>query len=804
MFPTRVTFYVVESMGRRCSVFNPEHRFIRKFGRNGNLATSDNLLRDVQWASPFDVDMSSDGNLSFTDFGNSQVISIDNEGNLLNYIVLATNSLPTGIRINRSNDNIYVVDYNLHKVCVLDINGNILSSFGSQGTSNGFFTNPIGIDIHTSTGNVYVSDNTGRVQIFTSDGSFVQFFGSFGYNVGQFNQPRSIRIDNNSNLVYVADLGNNRVQVFDLQGNFLNTFGSYGTGSGQFRGPSSIAIHPDGSIYVTDFSNNRVQKFDPFQYTFEESLWIPQTSTLSKNGELNNPNSILIVGNDYSSTAIPIPEAVTDNTTDGVIYIADNFSSRIVKLDGEGNLLKYWNEISGYRTGQIDHPSSTAVDTDGYVYVADTNNHRVEKFSSNGDFITEYGINPTASPLGIALSSDARYIFVTDPIGNYVYRIDTVTCVSVAWGGYGTGDGQFNGIGGIVTDSADNVYVADSNNHLIKVFWPDGTFIRSFGGYGTGTGQLNNPYWIARDKSGNFYIAERGNHRIQKFKSSLQPLGSWGYQGSEDGDFETIQSIFVDQDDNVYVIDTYNTGDPSTTYARTQTFTSSGIFIKSISNTLANAQFYDGNLDSPKGGNSFVTFTLTAPSSSSSSSASIVVEIQAEEPDVPDEVFVYGTTYVYVTDTNNHRIQVFRSDGATITRWGSFGNGNGQFNFPNDIAVDALGQYVYVADTLNHRVQQFTYNGIFIRTWGTNGMGNGQFSAPMGIAIDIEGYVYVIDCNNSRVQKFTSTGLFQSKWGTYGTGDGQFNNPHGISIIQRSISSSSSSSSSSSHRALIP
>ena len=61
---------------------------------------------------------------------------------------------------------------------------------------------------------------------------------------------------------------------------------------------------------------------------------------------------------------------------------------------------------------------------------------------------------------------------------------------------------------------------------------------------------------------------------------------------------------------------------------------------------------------------------------------------------------------MYVTDTGNHRIEKFDREGNFITQWGGFGNGEGQFNFPYGIAVDARGS-VFVVDSGNTRVQQF-------------------------------------------------------------------------------------------------
>ncbi len=61
---------------------------------------------------------------------------------------------------------------------------------------------------------------------------------------------------------------------------------------------------------------------------------------------------------------------------------------------------------------------------------------------------------------------------------------------------------------------------------------------------------------------------------------------------------------------------------------------------------------------------------------------------------------------VYFTDPMNNRVQVFNAHGNLLGKWGSFGFGDGQFNDPEDIAIDSMGK-VYVADYVNNRVQVF-------------------------------------------------------------------------------------------------
>ena len=72
--------------------------------------------------------------------------------------------------------------------------------------------------------------------------------------------------------------------------------------------------------------------------------------------------------------------------------------------------------------------------------------------------------------------------------------------------------------GGRAIDGEGNVYVADSWNHRIQVFDPQGRFLRKWGTEGEENGQFADPKGLATDGDGNVYVADSGNHRIQVFK----------------------------------------------------------------------------------------------------------------------------------------------------------------------------------------------------------------------------------------------------------------------------------------------
>ena len=147
-----------------------------------------------------------------------------------------------------------------------------------------------------------------------------------------------------------------------------------------------------------------------------------------------------------------------------------------------------------------------------------------------------------------------------------------------------------------------------------------------------------------------------------------------------------------------------------------------------------------------------------------------------------------GASGIYVADFGNDRIKKMDSNGNLLLQWGSYGFGNGQFNLPNDVAVDGAGN-VYVLETASNRVQKFTADVQFIwmvgftGPYGADGSSDpGYFSGPRGIGIDATGNLYVADTGNHRVQKFSPSGQFLFSWGSQGSGVGQFILPTDVAV----------------------
>lgn len=76
---------------------------------------------------------------------------------------------------------------------------------------------------------------------------------------------------------------------------------------------------------------------------------------------------------------------------------------------------------------------------------------------------------------------------------------------------------MFNVIGGIATDAAGRILVADPQTSAVRVFGADGTHLFSFGRKGAGPGDLNSPCCVTLDANGRVWIRERGNNRHSIF-----------------------------------------------------------------------------------------------------------------------------------------------------------------------------------------------------------------------------------------------------------------------------------------------
>ena len=149
--------------------------------------------------------------------------------------------------------------------------------------------------------------------------------------------------------------------------------------------------------------------------------------------------------------------------------------------------------------------------------------------------------------------------------------------------------------------------------------------------------------------------------------------------------------------------------------------------------------------------------------------------------------------HLFVSDVNNHQIQVFQTaDGEFVRSLGSLGSlgsrgiTEGQFKHPTGLCLSLNGNYLFVVDSLNHRVQMIhVLDSTCEMIIGSQGNGAGQFNYPRCICLSADGELFVTDSCNHRIQVFNAVnGDFLRSFGSNGRKVGEFQYPSGICLSQ--------------------
>jgi tripartite motif-containing protein 71 len=137
----------------------------------------------------------------------------------------------------------------------------------------------------------------------------------------------------------------------------------------------------------------------------------------------------------------------------------------------------------------------------------------------------------------------------------------------------------------------------------------------------------------------------------------------------------------------------------------------------------------------------------------------------------PDGIAVDATNGLFVVDSWNRRVERFAPDGSFLGQWPAVGSMDGTItDYPGSIALDPRHGDLCLTYRGANCVIRYDQRGYPVRTWGGHGSGPGQFDQPVGVVVDDSGFVYVAEYGNSRIQKFTEAGVFVSQWNAIPTG----------------------------------
>lgn len=141
-----------------------------------------------------------------------------------------------------------------------------------------------------------------------------------------------------------------------------------------------------------------------------------------------------------------------------------------------------------------------------------------------------------------------------------------------------------------------------------------------------------------------------------------------------------------------------------------------------------------------------------------------------------------ASPFVYVSDGRANLVKVFAANWSPAGSFGGLGRAAGQLDFPAAVHVSAAGE-VFVADQNNDRIQVFARDGSFKRCFGGRGGSfTTRFGRTQGITSDGQGRLYVADAFQGYVQVFDAAGVLLSQIGSFGAGPGQLRTPAGLVI----------------------
>lgn len=174
--------------------------------------------------------------------------------------------------INENKKFILLISKEKNEVIKIDLNGNIQKSIGGFGWNEGQFDDPSSI-VSTAI-DVYVSDyNNHRIQRFDHNLNFISSLQKSEQI--NFEYPKSISLSTKGDL-YILDSYNKRIFKINGFNRLERIFGNYESGKAVFSNPSIIKVDNQQRIYVLD--GDDILVFDQFGI-YLKSITLPENFT---------------------------------------------------------------------------------------------------------------------------------------------------------------------------------------------------------------------------------------------------------------------------------------------------------------------------------------------------------------------------------------------------------------------------------------------------------------------------------------------------------------------------------------------
>lgn len=326
--------------------------------------------------------------------------------------------------------------------------------------------------------------------------------------------PGKVAVDEIGARLFISDSGNHRVVVTDLGGKFLEAVGGNGPGlrdgafsDAAFNRPQGLAYSAaKGVLYVCDTESHAVRAVDFKQRSVRTVAGNGAKGDDYQGGrsgaaqQLNSPWDCALVSTAQRSSGSATEVLYVAMAGQHQIWAVHPDTGRAQNFSGTGNERN--QNGPGPLTTSWAQPSGLALlPGTATLFVADSESSSVRKLDlatggssacAGGDplfsdnlfkFGDVDGIGAGAllqHPLAVAVSHDGTAVYVADSYNHRIKRLDPGTCAVTSLAGSGRAgfqDGQganahFSEPGGLAVASDGRLFVADTNNGVIRVFNP--------------------------------------------------------------------------------------------------------------------------------------------------------------------------------------------------------------------------------------------------------------------------------------------------------------------------------------------
>ncbi|MDA8100266.1 MAG: hypothetical protein M0042_11655 [Nitrospiraceae bacterium] len=242
------------------------------------------------------------------------------------------------------------------------------------------------------------------------------------------------------------------------------------------------------------------------------------------------------------------------------VYVVDqNPAPRVFVFNRNERTAAPLNIPAAPTEGKLLNPTGIAVDASNVIYVADGPQGKVFGFDRTGTLVLVFGkAGMFVYPSAVAVDRHRDRVYIADSQDHLVKAFSGSGQLLFELRGEGTAKGGFKNPAGIAVDAEGRIHVLDTQARRVVLFGPDGAFLSAFSlGHRDGGGG-NQPQGIAVDREGRVYVSDGTTNNIFIYGPDGTLIESWGKTGIVQGDFWSPRGLFIDDRDLLYIADQNN------------------------------------------------------------------------------------------------------------------------------------------------------------------------------------------------------------------------------------------------------